>query len=101
MNGDFPGNITELMGDLTGPCGSGIVKHRKLVESNTPWQFPDDGLVSEFPDEREGDGICAFLAFRECLAPNQRYFMRQSMSGVADLVNSAGRDNRARLELPP
>src|SRR5437763_12439367 len=86
---------------LTRLFGSGIIKSRKFVERHTPWQFPDGGLVTEFPDEFEGDGIGAFLAFRECLASEQRDFMGQSMSGMPDLINSTGRNNRARFELPP
>jgi hypothetical protein len=88
-------------GGLTRLCGSGIVKNRKFIERDTPCQLPDDGVVSELPDQPEGDGIGAFLAFRECLALDQRDLMRQAMSGVADPINSSGRDNRARLELPP
>ena len=82
-------------------CGSGIINNRKFVERHTPWQLPDDGLVTEFPGEFEGDGIGAFLAFRECFASEQRDFMGQSMTGVNDLINSAGRNQRPRLELPP
>jgi len=86
---------------LTRFFGSGIIKSRKFIERHTPGQLPDDGLVTEFPDEFEGDGVGAFLAFRECLAPEQRDFMGQSMSGVSDLINSTGRNHRARFELPP
>ena len=80
---------------------SGIINNGKFVERQTPWQLPDDGLVTEFPGEFEGDGIGAFLAFREYLTPEQRNFMGQSMSGVSNLINSTGRNHRARLELPP
>jgi hypothetical protein len=86
---------------LTRLCGSAIIENRKFVERYTPWQFPDDGLVTEFPDQFEGDGIGAFLAFGECLASEQRDFMRQSMSRVSHLINSTGGNSRTRLELPP
>jgi len=85
---------------LTCPFRSGIIKSWKFVERHTPRQLPDDGLVTEFPDELERDGIGAFLAFWKCLAPQQRDFMGQSMSGVSDLINSTGRNHRARFELP-
>jgi len=89
------------IGSLSRLCGSGIINNRKFVERHAPWQLPDDRLVTEFPDEPEGNGIGAFLAFRECLGPEQRDFMGQSMSGVSDLINSTGRNHHTRLELPP
>ena len=57
-------NLAEFE-SLSRLCGSGIINNRKFVERHAPWQLPDDGLITEFPDEFEGDGIGAFLAFRE------------------------------------
>jgi hypothetical protein len=96
----IPGTLPSL-GSLSRLCGSGIINNRKFVERHPPWQLPDDRLVTEFPDELEGNGIGAFLAFRECLGPEQRDFMGQSMSGVSDRINSTGRNHHPRLELPP
>jgi hypothetical protein len=86
---------------LTRLCGSRIIKNWKFIERQTPRQLPNDGLVTERPDKFEGYGVGAFLAFRECLAPEQRDFMGQAMSGVNDLINSTGRNHRARFEFPP
>ena len=68
-------NLAEFE-SLSRLCGSGIINNRKFVERHARWQLPDDGLITEFPDELECDSTRTFLASGECLAPEQRDFIR-------------------------
>jgi hypothetical protein len=57
--------------------------------------------MSERAKEFEGHRIRAFLALGEYLALKQRDFMGQAMGQVMNTVDSAGANNRIRLESPP